>query len=281
MPLIKKEYHINVTTDGEFAVNLLAQQSNLSHAKLKQAMQKGALWVERNNHVQRLRRVKKTLHAGDTLHFYYDEQVLASVPSAAQLIADEVGYSVWFKPFGMLSQGSKWADHCTIYRWVEQHLKPQRPAFIVHRLDRAATGLILLAHSKKMAAAISKQFQDRTIKKCYRVVVHGKFSADMTCMNTPIDGRAALSNATLVKYDADKNYSLLAVEIETGRKHQIRRHLSEIGFPVVGDRLYGNNGDQENLQLAAYSLEFTCPLSGKPKCYQSPSSLLQHFSVQI
>ncbi len=52
-------------------------------------------------------------------------------------------------PYGMLSQGSKWSDHCTIARFAQQHLTPERPVFIVHRLDRAATGLILIAHSKK------------------------------------------------------------------------------------------------------------------------------------
>ncbi len=248
--------------------------SGFSHGQIKRAMHKGAVWIVRNKHVQRLRRVKKPLHIGDELHFYYDERVLSSVPPVAQLIADERGYTVWFKPFGMLSQGSKWGDHCALYRWVEQHLKPQRPAFIVHRLDRAATGLILLAHSKSVAAALAKQFQNHTIEKHYRVIVHGKFPNNRITMNSDLDGRSALSSAVRLEYDEQMDRSLLEVEIESGRKHQIRRHLAQTGFPVVGDRLYGHSVDPEDLQLTACYLGFECPLTGDKKCYQLPATRL-------
>ena len=275
----RQEYHLVVSDASKSATGLLAQVSGFSHGQIKRAMHKGAVWIVRNKHVQRLRRVKKQLHIGDELHFYYDEQVLSSVPPVAQLIADERGYTVWFKPFGMLSQGSKWGDHCALYRWVEQHLKPQRPAFIVHRLDRAATGLILLAHSKSVAAILAKQFQNHTIEKRYRVTVHGKFPDNRTTINSDIDGRTALSRAGRLEYDEHRDRSLLEVEIESGRKHQIRRHLAQTGFPVVGDRLYGHSVDPEDLQLTACYLGFECPLTGDKKCYQLPVSLLPDFTL--
>lgn len=274
MPGKKQEYHLVVSDVSRSAIDLLAQASGFSRGQIKRAMHKGAVWIVRNKHVQRLRRVKKPLHIGDELHFYYDERVLSSVPPVAHLIADERGYTVWFKPFGMLSQGSKWGDHCALYRWVEQHLKPQRPAFIVHRLDRAATGLILLAHSKSVAAALAKQFQNHTIEKRYRVIVHGKFPNNRITMNSDIDGRSALSRAGRLEYDEQKDRSLLEVEIESGRKHQIRRHLAQTGFPVVGDRLYGHSVDPEDLQLTACYLGVECPLTGDKKCYQLPATRL-------
>lgn len=70
-----------------------------------------------------------------------------------------------------------------------------------------------------------------------------------------------------MEYDPEKNQSLLDVSIDTGRKHQIRRHSAELGFPVVGDRLYGEIKVADNLQLTAYYLAFQCPFSHKQKTF--------------
>lgn len=264
------EVHIDITDRETTAVELLATKTTISKSHLKQAMLKGAVWITRGKKTQRVRRAKKTFLPGDTLHLYYDEKVLAQEPLAPELIADEGAYSVWYKPYGMLSQGSKWSDHCTINRWVEQHLQPQRPAFVVHRLDRAATGLILVAHEKKIAAALSALFQSRDIEKSYRAVVHGKFPDNNQTLSGDIDGKPAISHVQLLNYDESDNRSLVEVKIETGRKHQIRRHLSESGFPIIGDRLYGKKTDKQDLQLCAVSLSFTCPVTGLPMQFLLP-----------
>ena len=268
-------FHLTVEHDGVSAVELLTEASQLSRQAIKQAMQKGAVWLTRGKQTQRMRRASKKLKPGDELHFYYNPQVLNDAPQSAQLVADEGAYSVWNKPYGMLSQGSKWGDHCTIYRWAEQNLQPQRPAFIVHRLDRAASGLMMLAHSKKMAASLSALFEQRKVEKHYQVWVVGDFSGQVSgpwkrlTIDEPLAGKNAVSHFSLLEYDKEKNRSLLDVEIETGRKHQIRRHLAGAGFPVVGDRLYGEatEGD-EDLQLQAVSLAFQCPASGKLCSYK-------------
>ena len=242
----------------------------LSKAQLKEAISKGALWLTRGKHTQRLRRVKKPLENGDQLHFYYNSAVLASKVPSAILISDESNYSVWYKPYGMLSQGSKWGDHCTIARFAQQHLSPERPAFIVHRLDRAATGLILIAHSKKAAQALSSMFENRTtgnnsLKKHYQIIVHGNHSINEQpqVISTDVDGKSARSTFTCLAYDEKKDQSLIEVKIDSGRKHQIRIHAASIGLPVVGDRLHGiaDENEAQNLQLCAVSLSFICPLS--------------------
>ncbi|WP_126452678.1 RluA family pseudouridine synthase [Sulfuriflexus mobilis] len=275
------EVHIDVTDHDATAIELLADKTTLSKSRLKQTMIKGAVWFTRGNKTQRVRRAKKTFLPGDTLHLYYDEKVLAREPLAPELIADEGAYSVWFKPYGMLSQGSKWGDHCTIGRWAEQHLQPQRPAFVVHRLDRAATGLILIAHEKKAAAALSALFQSRDIEKHYRAVVHGRFPDEEQCLTTEIDGKAATSHARKLDFAEGVNRSLVAIRIETGRKHQIRRHLSEAGFPIIGDRLYGKTekkGAHEDLQLTAFTLAFLCPITGTPRTYHLSEDKLPRLS---
>jgi tRNA pseudouridine32 synthase/23S rRNA pseudouridine746 synthase len=280
----QNEIHITVKDGEKTVVELLAEAAGLSRQRIKQVMQKGAVWMGSGKKVRRLRRANKRPKVGDELHLYYDEKVLAEVPSPAQLISDEGEYSVWYKPCGLRSQGSKWGDHCTINRWVEQNLQPQRPAFIVHRLDRAATGLIIIAHQKRIAAAFAKLFQERAIEKRYRVIVHGQFpdTPHPLKITTDIDGRQASSQVSLLEYDADGNRSLLEVNIETGRKHQIRRHLSEFGFPVVGDRLYGccegsadeQKSDEEDLQLTACFLAFQCPVKQQPVQFILAESLI-------
>jgi len=262
------EIHIDVSAAEQTALVLLAENTPLSKQKLKLAMSKGAAWLESSIGIHRLRRAKKILNAGDTLHFYYNQAIQNSVPAAAELIADEAEYSVWNKPYGMYSQGSKWGDHCTIYRWAEAHLKPQRPAFLVHRLDRAASGLIILAHSKKTAAAFSALFKNRQIQKQYKAVVEGN-PGQLTLpyiVSNDIEEKPAIS--TIIAIDPlDNNKTLITIEIETGRKHQVRKHLSALGYPIVGDRLYGSGQNKENLQLQSCYLKFNCPLTNTVREY--------------
>lgn len=271
-PSLRFEKHIEITRSNVLAVDVLAKETGLSKQLLKQVMQKGAVWVSKGKKTQRLRRAKKAVYIGETLHMYYDPAVLARVPPEPNLISDEGYYSVWNKPYGMLSQGSKWGDHCTITRWSDQHLLPKRVSFVVHRLDRAANGLIVIAHEKQAAAALSQLFQERKIEKRYQVLVNGEFSKQATPQNptkvdSEIDGRSAISYFSLVSYDAEKNLSLLDVSIVTGRKHQIRLHSASLGFPVVGDRLHGLEDDVEDLQLSAYYLSFQCPFDNTKKTF--------------
>jgi tRNA pseudouridine32 synthase/23S rRNA pseudouridine746 synthase len=266
------ELHLEVEEAAK-AIDTLAANSDLSKQLLKQAMKNGCVWHTQGSHTKRIRRADKHVAIAEQLHCYYDPMVMAAQPSPAIQVADEHDYSVWVKPRGMFSQGSRWGDHCTINRWIEMNSAPQRPCFIVHRLDRAATGLMLLAHSKLAAAKLSALFAQRQLDKHYRVIVEGEFVApESVLIDSTIDDKDAKTIINSMDYCPASNKTLLDVKIETGRKHQIRLHLSEAGFPVIGDSLYGCTNSSENLALAAYSLRFICPLSGEEKYYQLPAS---------
>lgn len=274
------EYHVLVGDTNTRAVEALKSTSGLSKQLIKQAMKKGAVWVSvLDQGHKRLRRADKQLKPGQQLHLYYDPQVLGQVATAPVLVADEGDYSVWYKPYGMLSQGSKWGDHCTINRWVEQHHLPQRPAFIVNRLDRAAQGLMLIAHSKTAASALSGLFAQRAIDKRYTALVAGTLPQPLL-LDAPIDGKAAVSHVSLLRHDAHAQHSLVSVKIDTGRKHQIRKHLSGAGLPIIGDRLYGLEQQDSEVDLCLVSsyLAFISPFDAKLKSYTLADEYLPKIS---
>lgn len=274
---MKFEKHLEIDSTDKTAVDILGESTELTKQAIKQAMSKGAVWLTRHNSTRRIRRADKPLKPGDNLHIYFDQTILVQQPDEAILIADEGLYSIWHKPYGMLCQGSKWGDHYTINRWVEKNLKPQRLAFVVHRLDRAATGLIIIAHQKKIAAYFSNLFQCREMEKTYQAIVEGKFP-DVLKLDSDIESKPALSQAKVIAYNPTTNQSLIDVVIETGRKHQIRRHLSEAGFPIIGDRLYGQgNKDTSDLCLTSSYLSFISPSDGVKKNYHLPDNLQLQF----
>ncbi len=266
------EQHINLDEVADLndtnPLELLVQASGLSKQKVKDAMTKGAVWLSHGKQARPLRRKNARLRLGEELHLYYNEQVLSETVAKPELIADEGDYSVWNKPYGVWSQGSRWGDHCSIGRLVEEHFDYNRQTYVVHRLDRAARGLIILAHNKEAAAALSAMFAKRTVEKHYLAWVQGQFPNESITIEKPIEKKPAKSIVTLKEYDADRNRSLLSVQILTGRKHQIRIHLASQGYPIIGDRQHGQaDDDSPNLQLIAYKLMFQCPISGDQKEY--------------
>ncbi len=252
------------------AADLLVLETGLSKQKIKKAMQQGAVWLSHGKTNKRLRQGNSLLKIGAKLDIYYDENLLSAKPPEPVLIKDEDAYSIWYKPCGLLSQGSLWGDSHAINRYAELQLKPQRPVLLIHRLDREACGLMLLAHNKKMAGLLSQLFQDRKVTKHYRAFIQGNIGLDKITLDKKLDGKAALTTVEPLYYDAENNRSLLSINIETGRKHQIRRHLADYGFPVLGDALYGDkkkSANTENLQLLSVYLAFVCPMKKKMKIF--------------
>ncbi|MFT5502942.1 MAG: tRNA pseudouridine32 synthase/23S rRNA pseudouridine746 synthase [Gammaproteobacteria bacterium] len=269
-----KEFHIELDEPCSNAATLLAGVSNLSIGRVKQTMQKGAVWLSDKYGTHRLRRNKKIIPETATLHLYYNPDVLDQVIEPPKLIEDHLEYSIWYKPRGVLSQGSKWGDHTTIHRWIETNDPQQRPAIIVHRLDRAASGLMIITHGKKMAVAFTAKFAKRQIYKEYLAVVSGDARQLLSeKIDLPVNDKPAVSRILSTEYDKALDQTRIRIVIETGRKHQVRQHLSAQGFAIIGDRLYGGSTDSD-LQLYSVALEFTCPISEQPVSLRLPEGYL-------
>lgn len=259
------------------AIDFLATAvPELSKGRLKDAMAKGAVQLIAKP-VKRLRRAQFMLKVGDRLELHYDADILQRQCPPAELLFDEKEYSIWFKPAGMLSQGNEWGDHLSLLRFVEQSFTPLRPVFLLHRLDREASGLVLIAHSKKAAAALSQLIATKQIAKDYQIGVKGQLSAELltqAIIQLPLDNKACESRFKLVHYDATHDCTILDVALITGRKHQIRRHFAAINHPVLGDPAYGRHNQRaEGLALQAIRLSFQCPLRRKQQEFELPAHL--------
>jgi len=268
----KFEKHHTIESGGLLLIDCLKNLCpEYSKQSLKRILQHGAVWLTRGSYVQRVRRGKRVLSAGDQVHIYYDEKVLSSTIQAPTLIADESCYSVWSKPKGMFSQGTRWGDANSICRWVESNAFSDRSAYQVHRLDRATSGLMLVAHSKKVAAQLSALFERRLVEKHYTAIVTGRFP-QLERIDCDIDAKKAITLILKAEFKESRDQTELLLKIETGRKHQIRRHLAGLGFPIVGDRLYGNHDklspNEPDLQLESCYLSFSSPQTNEKKVYQ-------------
>ncbi|OQX24820.1 MAG: hypothetical protein BWK80_18835 [Desulfobacteraceae bacterium IS3] len=252
--------------DPETACDFFALHTGLSKIRVKDAMNKGAAWLKTGNRKQRrIRKASLRIKAGDALELYYDENLLSLVPPPqGKCLRDLKHYSVWYKPAGLMTQGTMYGDHCSLSRQAEIFLKQRREVFLVHRLDREASGLLLLAHSKNAAAKLSQLFQNNQIVKTYQVEVLGNLSHNMPKgkIELPLDNKKAVTEFEVIEYLPEKNISLVNAVILTGRMHQIRRHFEMIGFPVMGDPKYGSgNKNTDGMKLIAKSLKFTCPFT--------------------
>jgi len=249
------------------ACDYLAAHTGLSKARIKDAMNKGACWLARKGQSRiRLRKATFALKKGDTLELHYDPKVLSVEPPSASCIEDFGHYSVWLKPAGLLTQGTDYGDHGSLLRQVETFFNPRREAYPVHRLDREASGLILVAHSHQAAGRLSHLFTNHDVIKRYRVDVSGLPENNEGAIDQPLDGKNAVTRYRVIARSPETNTSTLMAEIETGRLHQIRRHLAAIGHPVMGDPRYGyGNKDGKPMRLSACELRWRCPYAGSVK----------------
>lgn len=167
----------------------------------------------------------------------------------------------------------------TMYHMVMEYLKSKNKnnkVFIIHRLDKDTSGVLMFAKSEK----IKKLFQDNwnkiVINRCYYAIVEGKINNKKGVIksylfednnhivhstNNSKKGKLSISEYNVIK--TNKSYSLVDINIKTGRKNQIRVHMSEMGNPVVGDKKYGIKGKSNRLYLHAYKLELTDPRTNK------------------
>ena len=215
----------------------------------------------------------------------------------AHVVHDDDEIVVADKPAGLLTLGTDRERRRTLYRQLFDRERCRHRGgrgFVVRRLDRDASGLIVFAKSQKAKSVLQAQFDDRTASRTYDAIVHGSYPRDedvlksyllenralhMYVTTDPRRGKLAITYVRVLRRVSSA--TLLEVVFETGRKHQIRVHLEEAGHPLLGDRRYGEDraGPIGRLALHAVSLEIEHPATGRRERFESrpPRAFLTPF----
>jgi 23S rRNA pseudouridine1911/1915/1917 synthase len=232
------------------------------------------------------------LHPGDMVaivtHRQIDDRLLRS--TRLRIVYSDDAIVVVDKPAGLLSMGSEREKEKTLHRILNDHLKAiakssRQQIFIVHRLDRETSGLMVLARSESVQATLQGNWNDVTKK--YLAVAEGVLPDEQGTLRDHLieskslrmhrverGGDLAVTHYRLISSTSAR--SLVELTLETGRKHQIRVQLAGIGHPIVGDRKYGGkSGGATRLALHSCELTFNHPISGVSMEFRSelPSSV--------
>ncbi len=187
-----------------------------------------------------------------------------------EVLFEDEHLAVIHKPAGILVSGNSFK---TIANALAQNIErstlpdtttPQP----VHRLDFATTGILLVGKTSSSIRALNKMFEDRKIQKTYYAITIGEMD-HQGLITSKIDGKNSQSNFTLIESVPSKKFgklNLIELKPQTGRRHQLRIHLSNIGNPILGDKEYGIKNlilNGKGLYLHAYSLKFIHPFTNE------------------
>lgn len=241
------------------------------------------------------------LKPGDEIEVSYNYEIMTAIPSIKlPILYEDDDCVVIDKPVGILSHSKgEFNPEATVASWLAEHLinKGQKPAWIleqdvekgspnnpragiVHRLDRATSGVIICAKTPAALAHLQKQFSQRKTKKVYVAVVSGHLKPAHAIIDMPIErnpkkpktfyvspgGKESITEYEVLK-SGDKT-DLVELRPVTGRTHQLRVHMHHQGHPIIGDTFYGGK-PADRLFLHAKSLEITLP-NKQRKVFESP-----------
>lgn len=256
---------------------------NISRVTIQRMINEGNLLVN-NNKIKSSYKV----NIGDTIEFslYEPEELnIKAQDIPLNVIYEDNDIIVINKEKGMVVHPGNGRTEGTLVNALMSRCKESlsgiggkiRPG-IVHRLDKDTSGIIIVAKNDKAHINLSEQIKNRKVNKYYVALVRGNVTENNATINMPIarsskdrkkmavseKGKEAITHFKVLK--RYNGYTLLEVKIDTGRTHQIRVHLSEIGYPVVGDEVYSNGKNKFGVKgqcLHAKKIEFVHPTTNK------------------
>jgi len=240
-------------------------------------------------------RSREELHIGDTVMVLPHQQAAERTPPPEKalqvdidIVYEDEHILVVTKPPHQLTVATDRLETDTLHSRCVDHVRQSDPSawcYIVHRLDRETSGILILAKDKRSKDHLQEQFSERAVHRLYRARVEGQPQPPQGTVRTWLmedkhlnvkavnanhpKGKEAISHYHTLA--SDGSTALIEVEIETGRRHQIRMAMQHLGTPIVGDERHGATTDPEKrIMLHAYALELLHPANDDPVRFESP-----------
>ena len=227
------------------------------------------------------------LHAGDELKINFKAGFRVFQHSRLRLVYEDEYILVIDKGYGLLSMSTDRIKTGTAYSILSDYVKSQNPEnklFIVHRLDRDTSGLMMFAKSKGIQEQMQHNWHNLVLERKYVAVVEGAMEQkegmvrsylaenaafQVYSTDNPEEGQLAITRYKVL--GGNKHFSLVELNLATGRKNQIRVHLHDLGHSIAGDRKYGAHGSPlGRVALHAYKLRFAHPVTRKEMNFETP-----------
>jgi 23S rRNA pseudouridine1911/1915/1917 synthase len=208
------------------------------------------------------------------------------LPGGLAILFEDNDILIILKPAGLLTVATEEERERTVYFHLREYLQQRdrrQRLFIVHRLDKYASGVLVFAKSERVKLVLQGIFMRHEIQRKYWAIVEGRVERDQGTIRSRLaedkslrmhsttgenQGKPAVTHFRVLRRSG--KVTALEVTLETGRKNQIRVHLSEMGHPIVGDRAYGSAQDPlKRLGLHAFLLGFRHPVSGEELLFRT------------
>ncbi|WP_192942564.1 RluA family pseudouridine synthase [Streptococcus dysgalactiae] len=291
---------INVLTSGQRLDKALADLSPLSRGQANDQIKQGLVLVNGQQ-----KKAKYTVQTGDVIQFELPKEEVLEYQAQdipLDIIYEDEALAIINKPQGMVVHPSAGHPSGTMVNALMYHIKDLssingvvRPG-IVHRIDKDTSGLLMVAKTDEAHQALAAELKAKKSLRKYLAIVHGNLPNDRGMIEAPIGrsekdrkkqavtakGKEAVTRFTVLERFGD--YSLVELQLETGRTHQIRVHMAYIGHPVAGDPLYGPRKtlSGHGQFLHAETLGLTHPLTGEDMLFTvEPPAIFQKTLQQL
>lgn len=237
------------------------------------------------------------LKPGQRLEVCWEKKIQRKQSKGLNIVYEDQELIIINKPSGLLTIATDKEKRRTAYAILSDYVKSENPEnkiFIIHRLDRETSGLLMFARNEEIKRQIQETWTTTIDQRTYVGVVEGEVEQQegtivswlqeskafiVYSSQNPQHGQKAITHFKKIK--SNNAYSLLQINLETGRKHQIRVHMQDISHPIIGDTKYGSSQSPiRRMGLHAQVLAFTHPKTGKPCRFETeiPKKFLQLFS---
>lgn len=255
-----KEYEKYLCTEKDNAkllVDVLAENSKFSKSQIKKYMVEGSVFQTFKGSKKHARKARITVKQGDLIECYFDPSIDHDQEFEFKTLHETANFGIYHKPAGAMTEGTNYGDKSSLIRHVQ---KLKKYVFLINRIDRETEGIVVVAFNSKSQNLLQAIWRDGVQKK-YQAIVLGEMKGSGT-IDSKINKKPTITHYKCIETVNNKTH--VEIELATERKHQIRIHFSDKGYPVMGDPIYGqHNKNNEGLKLISYGISFDDPHTKK------------------